>query len=520
MLGAAPARPIRCLAYEANTGRGCVWSVSWQPTAPHLLAGGMAQGRMSLWLYTPGAGTRDPYHSPSTESQQPPVDLPPPGVPFVVPETPEPLAGTRAAAGRPAVRSGVGPELPGQDLRAWLSLRQRPLALSWQGFRAQGPGRQVLGQGGRLDVNQVLFLPHGLRRSVRAVAWHPLGHALAAGTFAGRVQAWTWAAGGPQPGSPGAPDVPVHRMEIEPHVSEIKAIAWSPSGEELVTCGRDRLVTRWLIEFPTGETPVGPAASEAPAGAGEPETSYTGFQEVALDSMFQEDGCYACLNVLEGHTQDVKSVRFAPGRRDVLASCSYDGTVRVWREHSSEPAEALANGFWATDSVLQLPPPTSAGDATVLAPTVWAVAWLRPGSLEESQGHQGLVLLVSADGAGRVGVWEVLRAGQDPLCRQVLTPHSGASGAHPIVALAVHPRAPHVVAATSQRGWLYVLAWGPTEPGSPASLRCMGAAPVTRGAPAFGLAWHPTNPALLCVGGADGSLGVWHVGSAVPDERG
>jgi WD40 repeat protein len=31
-----------------------------------------------------------------------------------------------------------------------------------------------------------------------------------------------------------------------------------------------------------------------------------------------------------GHAETVFDLEFCPGNRDVIASCSYDGSVRVW----------------------------------------------------------------------------------------------------------------------------------------------------------------------------------------------
>ncbi|KAK8632485.1 hypothetical protein V6N13_072876 [Hibiscus sabdariffa] len=38
---------------------------------------------------------------------------------------------------------------------------------------------------------------------------------------------------------------------------------------------------------------------------------------------------FECIQVLQGHTQDVKMVRWHP-TMDVLFSCSYDNTIKVW----------------------------------------------------------------------------------------------------------------------------------------------------------------------------------------------
>jgi WD40 repeat protein len=46
---------------------------------------------------------------------------------------------------------------------------------------------------------------------------------------------------------------------------------------------------------------------------------------------FDEDLEFSCYEVIEGHTQDVKCVRFVPQSQD-LVSCSYDDTLKVWEQ--------------------------------------------------------------------------------------------------------------------------------------------------------------------------------------------
>ncbi|KAM5348539.1 hypothetical protein ACJ41O_008363 [Fusarium nematophilum] len=181
-------------------------------------------------------------------------------------------------------------------------------------------------------------LTGGHTRSVRSVAWKPnlAPHqlCLVTGSFDSTAGIWRWegdtAAGGQDDGglevevtsrsvrrrnngddSDDASNAGDKDWEftlvLEGHDSEIKSCAFNPSGTYLATCSRDKSV--WIWED------IG--ASEA-------------------------DDEWETIAVLNEHEGDVKAVAWCPdvpGRNsrrsyssDVLASASYDNTVRIWRE--------------------------------------------------------------------------------------------------------------------------------------------------------------------------------------------
>lgn len=159
----------------------------------------------------------------------------------------------------------------------------------------------------------------GHKRSVRSVSWKPHVQeqdVLATGSFDASAGIWRKRHDGNlEREITGDGDEEEDEDEyqfaciLDGHESEIKSLAWSPSGQFLATCSRDKSV--WIWE----------------------ELEEDNFETVA---------------VLQEHDGDVKCVAWHP-EEDLLASASYDDTVRLYREDADDWVQvALINGHKMT----------------------------------------------------------------------------------------------------------------------------------------------------------------------------
>lgn len=233
-------------------------------------------------------------------------------------------------------------------------------------------------------------LTGGHSRSVRSVAWRPdsstspSSPCLVTASFDSTAGLWCWK---------GA-EAPTHRRDdsspvphevrdqdeaadweftlvLEGHDSEIKGAAFSPSGQYLATCSRDKSI--WIWED-VGAT--------------------------------QDEDEWETIAVLSEHDGDVKAVAWCPDTdrsesthrysSDCLASASYDNTVRVWREDG--------DGEWVCVAVLE-------GHQG----TVWGVQW----EPIPQRGRHSRLMSFSADATIRI--WTL----QDDSDTQVSSGHDG-----------------------------------------------------------------------------------------------
>lgn len=176
---------------------------------------------------------------------------------------------------------------------------------------------------------------------------------------------------------------------LPPSSSSSPPLLGDGEGCLLATCGRDRSV--WLWESV-------PSSSASSAGVG-------------IGGIGGASACeFECVDVKQGHAGDVKSVAWHPSG-SVLASCSYDGTVRLWLPEGGASEEGIGGGGTGSGTATNA---ASFGDEWLCGQevkdahggeTVWSLAfepriWRR--SKSKNRKH---VRAASCGGDGRVSVW-------------------------------------------------------------------------------------------------------------------
>lgn len=229
-------------------------------------------------------------------------------------------------------------------------------------------------------------------------------------------------------------------LVLEGHDSEIKSVAFSPGGQYLATCSRDKSVWIWedvgateaddewetvaVLTEHEGDVkavawcPELPASDESGAGRRGRYSSHV-LASASYDNtvrVWREDGDgeWVCVAVLEGHEGTVWGVQWEPrprrpGRFPRLMSWSADCTIRVWTlqeeddgEEAGEGAGAASNPWaggipntmrrslkeeWSCSAVL---PRAHSRD-------IYSVSWSAGSGLVASTGSDGIVAVYRED---------------------------------------------------------------------------------------------------------------------------
>ena len=137
---------------------------------------------------------------------------------------------------------------------------------------------------------------------IRSLDWEHSGKYLSAASFDNSISIWKI-----------TNDAQPYKFScitiLDSNDSEIKSVSWSISGNLVACCSRKGNIWVWEKE------------SEG-------------------DNLNEED--YICKSSFEGHKGDVKMVKFSP-REDILFSCSFDETIKIWDYDFSNDDYILIN---------------------------------------------------------------------------------------------------------------------------------------------------------------------------------
>lgn len=240
-------------------------------------------------------------------------------------------------------------------------------------------------------TGEMLHTATGHGGIVSAVVFSRDGSRLAAGSADATARVWdlTWPGPGHRPGSVPAVDVRASRV-LTGHQGPVRALAFTPDGSRLLTCGNDRTLRIW---GPDGTAVVHDLSGVVRAAAFSPDgTRLATGSHVALVRIW-DTATGQAVHTLTGHRGAVLTVAFAPdGAR--LVTGGNDRIALAWEPTSSGSSLPLTGRAEQLHAVAVSPDgsrvATSSRDTAV---PLWDPV---TGDLVRSlRGHQGAVLAVA-----------------------------------------------------------------------------------------------------------------------------
>ncbi|XP_068030790.1 LOW QUALITY PROTEIN: probable cytosolic iron-sulfur protein assembly protein CIAO1 [Anomalospiza imberbis] len=308
-----------------------------------------------------------------------------------------------------------------------------------------------------------------------ALAWSPSGALLASCGGDRTVRLWG------REGSGWA----CRAVLADGHQRTVRRVAWSPCGHFLASASFDGTTCVWRRHehgfevVATLEGHENEVKSVAWAPSGSLLATCSRDKSVWVWEVDEEEQEFECVSVLSAHSQDVKHVVWHPSQ-ELLASASYDDTVRLYREDEDD---------WVCCATLE-------GHTS----TVWAVAWERSGQR-----------LVSCSDDRTLRVWQRApgHGGGTEHSWQCVCTLSGYHG-RSIYDVAWCHLTGAVATACGDDAGARSRRWPRRPRGSPVTFGLAAHVPRAHAQDANGVAWHPREPGLLASCGDDGDIAFWH----------
>ncbi|CAE6515178.1 unnamed protein product [Rhizoctonia solani] len=166
------------------------------------------------------------------------------------------------------------------------------------------------------QTGDMILLLEGHTLPVTSVQYSPMGTYVASASWDRTIRVWDTRTGG---------------LKFQPllgHTSWVNSIDFAPDGTRIMSSGGDGIRV-W--DNQTGEMILGPIEESSEYGIIKysPEGScICGAQDSMLDTWASEGG-EPVLGPLDGHTHDIRSIKFTPGGTFVVSG-SIDKAIRVW----------------------------------------------------------------------------------------------------------------------------------------------------------------------------------------------
>lgn len=293
------------------------------------------------------------------------------------------------------------------EVRLWQLDGLVPLLTSQQANPAQTPypharsnGHFSPQPGSNTIYPAVLTQEH--TSDIRAVAFDPSGRLLATGSEDQTIRLWDTGKG-------------ECINVLRGHTNWVRSIAFSPDGSLLASCSEDQTVRLWCVETGTcchvlqGHT----ERVRAVAFSSQGKVLASGGDDSTI--RLWNTQTWTCSHVLQEHTSDVRTLAFHP-TEEILASGSEDQTIRLWDTRSGTCLGTLSGHVHRINSLTFLEKRTllasSSDDLTIRLWDVHQQKWLRTLSGHTNRiwslaAVPGRNLLVSAAEDQTLRVWDI-----------------------------------------------------------------------------------------------------------------